>query len=137
MYDRPHANELLDASCQHIEDNILPLVKAHNFKLYFQTLVAVNVLRIIGRELQLRDAHLQGAWRRLVVLLGEDATMPTTSTQLGQAVATYHEALCQQIRAGERDDDDELFDHLLQHSIDQLSVANPKLLATLAHEDAS
>lgn len=135
MYDRPTANELITAARSHIETNILPLAKTHNFKLYFQTLVAVNVMRIVGRELEWDDQHRQQYGARLQALLGADAPV-TTATPLQAHLAEANTILCQQIRAGERDNDDVLFDHLLQTSIEQLTVANPKFLATLAEEDA-
>ncbi|MDL1885067.1 hypothetical protein FBR01_15630, partial [Anaerolineae bacterium CFX8] len=58
MYDRPTLSELLDAVRAHLEENIIPLLKDDR-KLYYQTLVAVNALRIDGRELPMNALHLQ------------------------------------------------------------------------------
>jgi hypothetical protein len=139
MYDRPSAIELLQASRGHFETQILPLAKAHNFKLYFQTLVAINVIRIVEREIELGSMHAQAQDVRLMALLGQNHEVPRDSARLKARVIANNTSLCQQIRKGEHDDTDsksDLFDHLLQTSIEQLTVANPKFLGALAKEDA-
>ncbi|HRL13218.1 MAG TPA: DUF6285 domain-containing protein, partial [Aggregatilineales bacterium] len=52
MYDRPSAQALVEAARQHLENRVIAAVKGDP-KLYFETLVAVNVLRIVERELAL------------------------------------------------------------------------------------
>jgi len=52
VYDRPDVSELIDAVRQHLEQQVIPAVK-DDPKLYFQTLVAANVLKIAGRDLAL------------------------------------------------------------------------------------
>lgn len=134
MYDRPHASELLEAARHHLETQIVPLTKATNHKLYFQTLVAINVMKIVERELDQRSDHLQAEWERLNALFGEHP-IPTSESDLSAQLAERNRALCQAIRAGELDHEAQLFSHLKQTSIEQLQVANPRFLATLAAED--
>lgn len=133
MYDRPTAQELLAAACQHIEQELLPLAKNTNFKLYFQSLVALNVLRIVERELQYRSTHLQAEWSRLNMLLSGEAA-PSSESALIERLAQRNQSLCEQIRAGAFDTNRALFEHLKASSIEQLQVANPKFLQALAQE---
>lgn len=136
MNDRPTISELLIAARQHFEAQVIPLTKQTNAKLYFQTLVAVNVLRIVERELALGAGHARAEWQRLNALLGEQPA-PASDTALYQALAERNAALCADIRAGAHDDaSPALFAHLKACASEQLAIANPKYLATLAHEDA-
>jgi hypothetical protein len=135
MYDRPTAAELIDAVRGHLESQIIPAVKGDG-KLYFQTLVAINVLRVVERELSLAPDHLQSEWGRLDHLEGE-MNMPSDPRA---AVNTLHDRntqLCDNIRVGRYDGEykQALFEHLVATTIEQLQVANPKYLQTLAQED--
>ena len=134
MYDRPSANELLEAACHHLETQVIPVARATNFKLYFQTLVAINVIKIVRRELALSGAHQRAEWSRLNMLI-ESETMPTNDDALSERLHARNQALCEQIRAGAFDDHRALFEHLKATTIEQLAVANPKFLQMLAHED--
>lgn len=133
MYDRPDIIELLTAAREHVEGQLVPLAKATNHKLYFQTLVAVNVLRIVERELLLRDDHLRAAWQGLDALQGAQP-LPEDPRQLADALKTRTAALCEAIRSGAHDDDRALYAYLVQTTEAQLEVANPKYLATLRAE---
>ena len=135
MYDRPNAAELINAVRGHLENQIIPAVKGDG-KLYFQTLVAVNVLRVVERELNLAPDHLQAEWTRLDHL-EEAMEMPSDPRA---AVSTLHDRnaqLCDNIRAGRYDGEHKqaLFEHLVATTIEQLQVANPKYLQALAQED--
>jgi hypothetical protein len=137
MNDRPNISELLIAARQHIESQLVPLSKQTNPKLYFQTLVAVNVLRIVERELALGAGHARAEWQRLNELMSEQP-LPASDADLYQALAERNAALCTQIRAGAHDAaSPALFAHLKACAIEQLAIANPKYLAALAQEDAS
>jgi len=139
MYDRPYADELITAARQHLETQIIPLAKATNFKLYFQTLVAINVLKIAERELNLRDNHMTQTVARLMALLERDDS-PSTTSELTEAIHKMNAKLSDAIRQGDWDDGekvDALFEHLHATTIAQLEVANPKYLAQLAQEDSS
>lgn len=135
MYDRPTATELIQAVRQHLETQMVPLAKAANHKLYFQTLVAINVLTIVEREVAQRGDHLRAEWARLDALLGEQP-IPSGEAALAEQLAQRNRALCAAVRAGQYDQDAAaLFDHLKQTTIEQLQVANPRFLAALADED--
>lgn len=136
MYDRPTAQELLEAARQHIADTLVPLAKSESHKLYFQTLVALNVMKIVEREITLRSAHLHAEWSRLN-MLGEAQTAPAEDAALAQALAERNQRLATAIRAGDYDDSRPLFEHLKATATEQLAVANPKFLQMLAAEDAA
>lgn len=136
MYDRPTAAELIEAARMHLEEQVIPVAKAANHKLYFQTLVAINVMRIVERELALSSGHLRAEWSRLNMLLG-DQPLPPDSEALQTGIAERSAQLCAAIRAGEYDDNRALFSHLKATTIEQLEVANPKFLAALAAEDVA
>ena len=133
MYDRPTAAELIEAARQHLETNVIPAVKDINHKLYFQTLVAINVLRIVEREMALSTSHQRAAWERLDALLGE-TDKPDSHEGWEAGLAHRHAALCASIRIGQHDTDETLFDHLMATTYEQLEVANPKYLQALAME---
>jgi hypothetical protein len=136
MYDRPTLEELIDAVRLHLESQLIPVIK-DDPKLYFQTLVAINVLKIAGREVQLGDTHLRAEWVRLNALENTDIGIPAEPPVAQAAVALRNEKLCQAIRAGEYDDSprkDELFAHLIATTCEQLEVANPRYLQTIAQE---
>lgn len=127
MYDRPTAQELIEAARMHLEQAIIPAVKADR-KLYFQTLVAINVLKIVEREMELGADHLQAEWDRISAL-GEHLT----HTDLPDA----NRMLSEEIRQGKHDiANRNLFDHLKQTVVEQLQVANPRYLQKIAAEDA-
>ena len=133
MYDRPTASELIEAARQHLESNVIPAVKDINHKLYFQTLVAINVLRIVEREMALSTTHERAAWERLNVLLGVKS--PPDSREGWEAGLAHRNAqLCAAIREGDHDTDEALFEHLMATTYEQLEVANPKYLQALAME---
>lgn len=136
MYDRPTAAELIEAARLHLEQQVIPVVKAANHKLYFQTLVAINVMKIVERELALSAGHGRAEWSRLNMLMGEQP-LPTDIAAFSAALASRNAHLCAAIRAGDFDENRVLFSHLKATTIEQLEVANPKFLATLAAEDAA
>lgn len=134
MYDRPTAAELIEAARQHLESALVPVVRGDP-KLYFQTLVAVNVLRIVERELALAEPHLLAEWESLNALDGTDQPAPPRQSALMDALAERNRALCERIRQGAHDGDDgALFAHVVRVTQAQLTVANPRFLQTLAQE---
>lgn len=127
MYDRPTATELLDAVRQHLEQHIIPAIK-NDRKLYFQTLVSINVLKIIERELSLHEVHLHQAWQALDNLSGTATPLPPRLTELQTSLDTRHQALCEEIQGGVYDapeDEARLLGYLLRLTEAQLQVANP------------
>lgn len=136
MYDQPTASDLLEAATQHFEQHIVPLAKATDRKLYFQTLVAVNVLKIVRRELAHQNSYSRAQWSQLNDILGEQA-LPPDADHLYLALEERTAHLCTLIRQGKFDDDETVFKFLMNSTIGQLDVANPKYLAMLQAEDDS
>lgn len=137
MYDRPNTQELLDAARLHLEQNIIPAVKS-DARLYFQTLVAINVLKIVGRELAFAPRHTTAEWASLNVLEGVEAAAPHDLASLQAAISERNQQLCRAIRAGDYDTGEKrgnLLEHVKAVTIAQLEVANPKFLQTLLKED--
>lgn len=135
MYDRPTLSELLDAVRMHLETAVVPAVREDR-KLYFQTLVTINVLKIAERELSMGSDHLRAEWGRLNTLDGGGYHPPSSDVEMRVELAERNRALCAAIRAGQYDDMTRtLFSHLKMTSIEQLQVANPKFLSTLMKED--
>ncbi len=128
MNDRPTLEELIEAARLHIETNVIPAVKG-DARLYFQTLVAINVLRVAERELTHGWSHLQAEWRRLDHLEGEAQTIPASPTEAAEALRVRNAELCARIRAGEYDAESAaLFAHLQANVREALEIANPKFL---------
>ncbi len=135
MYDRPNLYELVDAVRMHLEQNLVPAAKADP-RLYFQTLVAVNVMRIIGRELQLGEAHANAEWQSLNQLEAVDMPAPARYTELQAALAERNVRLSATIRQGVYDSlHDALLPHLKSVVAAQLEVANPRYLQNVMQED--
>ena len=139
MYDRPTVSELIDAARMHLESAVIPAVRADR-KLYFQTLVAINVLKIAGRELALAPQQAETEWAGLNLLENRDAPAPANLTDLQAAIHERNKTLCAAIRAGEYDREQHqslLLAHVMATTTAQLEVANPRLLQTMAAEDAA
>ena len=137
MYDKPNATDLLDAARLHIEQNVVPHIKDDRV-LYFQTLVAINVMKVVRSEIELKPKHLRMVWKALESLENASTTMPHETHLLEQAVQNRLAKLCVDIRAGHYDDPDAdtaLLDFLTMEATLQLEVANPKFLQQLATED--
>ena len=138
MYDRPTLIELLDAVRIHLEDQIVPLLKDDR-KRYYQTLVAVNVLRIAERELIMDGEHAQAEWQRLNFVQQTDTPLPADPEAAKAELDERNRLLAVQIAAGEFDHNPRLailYEHLLQTAVEQLQVANPHFLQSLALEAA-
>jgi hypothetical protein len=136
MYDRPNTQELLDAARLHLEQNIIPAVKT-DARLYFQTLVAINVLKIVGRELAFAPRHAAAEWASLNALEAVDTAPPADLASLQNALYERNQQLGTAIRAGDYDAGEKqliLFEHVKAVTIAQLEVANPKFLQTLRQE---
>ncbi|MGB7339406.1 MAG: DUF6285 domain-containing protein [Phototrophicaceae bacterium] len=135
MYDRPTLTELLSASIQHFEEKVKPVTKTINAQLYFQTLVAINVLRIAKQEYAMRPYHLRAEWTRLNMVIGKDLKPIDNDDDLEVAIQAANIKLCERIRQGEFDDDYALFQHLIARTTEQLDVANPKFLQAIRLEE--
>lgn len=137
MVDRPNLNELIEAVQQHLESNIIPAVRGDG-KLYFQTLVAINVLRIAGREIEVGRDHAEAEWLRLNHLTGEYENLPERLDVIQTGLKERNQVLSKAIRTGEYDaSPGELLEHLKATTVEALIIANPRFLQTLAAEEAN
>lgn len=135
MYDRPTASELIDAARLHMETAVIPAVRQDR-QLYFRTLVAINVLKIVGREMTMSADHMMATWARLNALLDDDQPLPAREQDIRDGITERNADLCAKIRNGDFDEDRaDLFAHLKADTYAQLEVANPRFLAQLAAED--
>jgi hypothetical protein len=141
MYDRPTIAELIEAVRYHLETNVIPELHDDpndDRKLYYQTLVATNVLRIIEREMQTGIEQIREEWMRLNFVQGVDVLFPGEQSTVHDALIERNRKLCEEIKAGRYDylpQRAALFEHLLLTTRQQLEVSNPKFLEALAAED--
>jgi hypothetical protein len=127
MNDRPTAHELVDAVRLFLEKELLPGLT--DARLRFQTLVAANVLSIVGREMAGEEALLHEEWRLLAPLVTEGGQEPPGINELRRAVHQMNERLCVLIRQGTFDDVGhwrELAGVVRQLVMCKLEVANPR-----------
>lgn len=137
MYDRPEVEDLLDAVIGHLTTEVVPTLK-DNRKLYFQTLVANNLLKIVRRDLTYRAEHQSSEWARLNLLEKQRLPAPSEALALKKALQQRNKTLCLAIRAGDYDssaDKQTLFEHLIRSTHEQLMVANPTYLENLTEKE--
>ncbi|MBZ0278600.1 MAG: DUF6285 domain-containing protein [Anaerolineae bacterium] len=137
MYDKPNAAELIDAVCQHLQDAIIPLLKDTDRRLYYETLVAINALKITQREAALEMVHLREEWQRLNFIQRASTPFPDTLAAAQMALAERNRRLCEDIAAGVYDywpRQAALFEHLMVTTHAQLEVTNPDFLKQLVLE---
>jgi hypothetical protein len=113
--DRPDTAELVAAVREFLERDVMP---ATDGRVQFHTRVAVNVLNVVERELEI-GPELESAERaRAAALLGHD----------GDAAALERE-LAAAIRSGALDDRiDEVRSHVRATVHEKLLIANPSYL---------
>ena len=129
MQDRPTELELVEAVAQFLEDEVIPVTT--DSRLRFRLLIAINVLKIVERELTAGEAPLKLEWQQLVSLLGRPAQEPPLSVPaLRVALQELNQELCRRIRAGETDGrwGEAVFDHVYQVEIEKLRITNPRYL---------
>ena len=113
--DRPTAGELVTAVREFLERDVMA---ATDGRVQFHTRVAVNVLNIVARELELGDALAAGERARAAALLGHDGDAGTLERELAAA-----------IRSGALDDRMEAVrEHVRATVREKLLVANPGYL---------
>lgn len=108
-HDRPTADELVEAVREFLERDVMPATEG---RVQFHTRVAVNVLAMVQRELELGPEQAAAHHERL------------------EALGFAHEAeLAAAIRRGDIDDRyDEVKEAVAATVRDKLTVANPKYL---------
>lgn len=84
----PTADTLLQAAARYLEDELMPTLEGYH---RFQTRIAVNVLRMVERELRLGASQDEAARERLLALLqhanaGGDAA--DLDLELAEAIRT-------------------------------------------------
>jgi hypothetical protein len=125
VQDRPTAPELLDAVRQFIATELLPTVT--DPRLRFRTLIAANLLDMLGRELALEPTLLAAEHARLAALLGKSQPAPAEPGALAAAVAELQQTLCQLIRAGRAPQGS--LAALTENVRGKLAISNPRYLA--------
>lgn len=136
MTTRPNLEEMLSAVLMHVERNLVPVVRSDQ-RLYFQTLVALNLLKIAQRELVSGAEILCAEWDELNRLTSESINPPAQDKSLANALEVRYRALCYAIRSGQYDDVDG--DYRLRLFavgvvMRQLSMNNPGLAHRLSEE---
>lgn len=138
MTDRPDLHALLDAVRLHLETNVVPSIRADP-RLYFQTLVALNLLKIGQRELAQGVELLREEWNGLNWLGEEETKMPEQEDLLMTELNARRSALGIAIRDGKYDSPAmtmRLAAHLERTTNAQLALNNPGLSTRLAKEAA-
>jgi hypothetical protein len=118
---RPPATDLIDVVRDFLEREILPELRGDH---RFHCRVAINVLAMVRRELDLGPAADAAERAGLAALLGHDGPLPE-----------LRRALAQRIHEGEIDADrPDLIAHVRRTLRDALAINNPKWLAPDSRE---
>lgn len=99
MQDRPDAPELAEAVREFLETEILPTLGDH--RLRFRTLVAMNGLGVLARELAHEPTLLRREAAALARLLVGGEPLPEDREALRALVGELRRALSRRIRAGD------------------------------------
>lgn len=124
MHSRPTAEELISAVQQHLTERVVPTLTDPQVR--YHTLVAVNVLGIVGRELGQEEQALWQEWAVLSALSGERRPQPDQLTKVKAEITEMNTRLASEILAGQWDDDPNLLLALKQQVAAKLDVSNPK-----------
>jgi len=117
-FDSPTKIELTTAVREFMENQLLPELRGH---LNFNTRVAINVLKIVERELTLGEEISKESKKSLLSLLQEESTSSDynnrelnvlLSKEISQRKLSYQ--------------DSHLLDHLWKTTINKLAVDNPR-----------
>ena len=113
--DRPTAGELVTAVREFLENDVMPATEG---RVQFHTRVAVNVLNIVARELDLGAELAAHERQRAAALLGHDGDAATLERELAAA-----------IRSGALDDRlEQVRTHVRATVREKLLIANPGYL---------
>ena len=125
MQDRPDTDELLAAIESYLDDEVVAKTEG---ALRFNGRVAANVIRIVRRELDHEEEHLNAEWDSLNQLLDE-VPRPRERSALRSVIEQRNEALSERIRAGDADEGpfrEAVLKHARQTLRDKLTVSNPR-----------
>ncbi len=132
MQDRPTTVELLEAVREFLERDVLPSITVHGVR--YRLLIALNVLRIVEREIPGREARLRAELEALADLLDRPPEAPPADPALLQArVREANRELCERIRAGAADADPwraRVLAHVGAIVDANLGINDPRRLAT-------
>jgi hypothetical protein len=110
--NRPNKNELVEAVREFLENKVQPALEG---QISFHTRIAVNMLKIVERELTFGPNLENEEQERLRVLLGREGTLEELNADL-----------CEKLKSGEMDyRNSELVEHLRLSALGKLSIDNP------------
>ena len=124
MQDRPNAQELAQAVLEFLQNEIAPALQDKRLK--FHTLVAMNGLGILVRELTHEDTLLRDELQRLGKLLGQAAPVSPMPEQLKHDVLALNRELARRIRQNQPPQG--ALQAVKQTIADKLRVASPRYL---------
>jgi hypothetical protein len=112
MLGEPSAKHLIEAAAGYLEKTAAPQLTGHAA---FHARVAVNVLHIVARELELGPAAAAAETTRLEALLGRDGDLDALRREL-----------CARLRTGAMTAQTPgLLDHLLATAADRVAIEQP------------
>lgn len=122
--------DLLDAVQGYFQTSVAPLLTDPRVK--FQGLIAVNVLEILKRELELGEQASRDEWRSLVSLLGSKAAEPVSVADLEAGLLSLNREFRDLARSGKLDSGElqrKAFEHARKVVVDKLRMTNPAFLS--------
>lgn len=132
MQDRPTTVELLEAVREFLERDVLPSLTVHGVR--YRMLIALNVLRILEREVPGREARLRAELAALADLLDRPREAPPADPLLLEArVQEANRELCERIRTGAADAGPwraRVLAHVGAMIEEKLGINDPQRLAT-------
>jgi hypothetical protein len=132
MVDQPSAEDLVEAVRHFLETELVPTLTDPRQR--FRTLVAINVLAIVNRELAGQEGRLHEDWTTLETLLGEGGSPPARLSLLKADLQNRNARLVERIQAGEFDAPERfaLLIEQLRLLVDRkLEVNNPRYLRSI------
>jgi hypothetical protein len=125
MQDRPTFKELLEAVREFLETEVAPAQTDQRRR--FRTLVAINALTMLQRELDQEPPHVRQEALALARLLDHHAPLEEASDALREVVLEMNSELAARIRRG--DAPPGTLDALRRVGVAKLEVASPSYLA--------
>lgn len=124
MQSRPNPAELAAAVREFLETEIVPVLS--DARLKFRTLVAMNALGMLEREVQLEEGFLLEERKDLMALLEVDEPTPASLEMLNTSVLELNAKLATRIRAGNVPAG--AFETLKRAAVNKLRVSSPAYL---------
>jgi len=132
MQDRPTTVELLEAVREFLEGHVVPRLTERGVR--YRTLIALNVLRIVEREVPGREARLRAELAALADLLDRPREAPPADAALLEArVQEANRELGERIRSGAADAGPwraRVLAHVGAMVDEKLGINDPQRLAT-------